>query len=64
MLCARGSVPNRPGPLSVVRLGQSNCWTAVLGPDGGPFRVRHVCLGQGGRREMLEDGGGRGVLHE
>ena len=26
----------------------SNCRTAVLGREGGPYKVRHVCLGQGG----------------
>ena len=36
------------GRLSVVRPGRPNCRTAVLGPDGGPYSVRHFSLGQGG----------------
>ena len=57
-----GSAPNRPRRLSAVRSGQSNCRTAVFGPGGGPYRVRHMYLGQGGWQEMMEDGrGGRGT---
>ena len=44
--------PDRTGRLSVVRPGRPKCRTAVFGPDGGPYRVRHFNSGQG------VDGGG------
>ena len=40
------SVHNRPGGLP-----------SIL--DGGPYRMRHVCSGQGGRPGIMRDGRGR-----
>ena len=40
------NVPNRPGGLP-------------SSLDGGPYRVRHVCSGQGGRPGIVRDGRGR-----
>jgi len=56
-----GGLPRAPdgtGRLSIVRPRQPKGRTVVFGPDGGPYRVRHVSSRQGGGTA----GDGRGWL--